>query len=180
MKLIVGLGNPGKEYINTRHNIGFMILDDYLSDKVFKKKFEGQYYYDQFNQIIYLKPLSYMNNSGMVVYKFVNYFKIPIQDILVIYDDMDFEVGKFKIKLSGSSAGHNGMNSIIEYLNTYSIRRIKVGIGRPDDDKIDYVLGKFSKTEMTEINNVIKQVKNVLDDYKILSFINLMNKYNRE
>ena len=125
MKLIVGLGNPGKEYELTRHNIGFMALDHYLGNVAFKKKNNALFYEKNINdeKVIFLKPITFMNDSGSAVKYFLNYFNISIEDLLVIYDDMDFDLGNFKLRKFGSSAGHNGIKSIIANLNTEDFKR---------------------------------------------------------
>ena len=125
MKLVVGLGNPEKKYEFTRHNCGFRAIDYYASKNnlSFKSKFNGHYAETIVNntKLILLKPQTYMNLSGESVIKFVNYYNINIEDILVIYDDVDFEVGKFKLRRGGSSGGHNGINNIIDLLKTQNI-----------------------------------------------------------
>ena len=180
MKLIVGLGNPGKEYEKTRHNVGFMAIDHYLGNESFKSKNNGSYYEKIINneKIIFLKPLTYMNNSGLAVRYFSDYFNIDINDILVIYDDMDFDVGKYKIKSSGSSAGHNGIKSIIKHLGTENFKRIRIGISKNNVNTIDYVLGRFSKDDLFTLNNVFNIVDNIIEDFNIYDFDKLMNKYN--
>lgn len=185
MKLIVGLGNPGCEYDNTRHNVGFHYLDifaEYLKEDNFKEKFNGMYLKTKYNgeDLILLKPLSYMNLSGEVVYKFANYFKIKSEDILVIHDDLDMPVGKLKLKENGTSAGHNGIKNIIQNLNTENFKRLKVGISKSTNIEIkDYVLGKFSQEDKEKINNLNKIVIELLLDYFKLPFNDMMSKYNR-
>lgn len=180
MKLIVGLGNPGKEYENTRHNIGFMALDNYLGKVDFKNKDNYAIYEKNINnqKVIFLKPLTYMNESGLAIRKIMDYYKIKIEDILIIYDEMDIEVGKLKIKKSGSSAGHNGIKSIIKHLGTEEFKRIRIGISKPKGDSIDFVLGKFNKQETEKINEVLNTVNNIIEDYIVLDFEKLMSKYN--
>lgn len=184
MKLIVGLGNPGKEYENTRHNVGFMALDAFAKSHNLnfnKEKFEG--IYTDFNlnneKIILLKPQKYMNLSGEVIYKYLDYFKIDVSDLLVIHDDMDTEIGTFKIRYKGGSAGHNGLKNIELNVKTNEYKRIKIGISKNKQiDTINYVLGKFSSEEMAKLNLVLDKIPNILDDYLNLNFDNLMNKYN--
>lgn len=184
MKLIVGLGNPGREYNNTRHNIGFMAIDsiaNYFNANNFKNKFNGSYsefnYKDQ--KIILLKPEKYMNLSGEVVESFVNYFKIDIDDILVICDDLDTKVGSYRLRYKGSSGGHNGLKNIELHLSSDKYKRIKIGISNDKTrDTKDYVLGNFSKEELDKINNIINIIPNIIEDYLNISFDNLMNKYN--
>jgi len=184
MKLIIGLGNPGKEYDNTRHNVGFMALDSYAKVKNLnfnKNKFDGLYLDTiiKGEKVILLKPLKYMNLSGEVIKKYVEYFKIDVSDILIIHDDMDLEIGTFKIRYKGGTAGHNGLKDIEKNLSTNEYKRIKVGISKNKNiDTVNYVLGKFTKDEMIKLENVLNLLTNVIDDFINLSFENLMNKYN--
>jgi PTH1 family peptidyl-tRNA hydrolase len=180
MKIIVGLGNIGKEYEKTRHNVGFMFLDFYLGQVMFKEKKLGLYYEKNVNgeKVIFLKPTTYMNDSGLAIRSFLDYYKIDIEDLLVIYDDMDFDVGSFKIKKSGSAAGHNGIKSIIRHLGTENFKRIRIGISREKRDKINYVLGNFSKSDQEILNSEFELLNKVLDDYFVLDFEKLMSKYN--
>ena len=178
MKLIVGLGNPGKEYEKTRHNIGFMIIDEYLGNVKYKEKFNGLYYEkDMGEKIIFLKPQTFMNNSGFCVKKFVDYYKISPENILVIQDDLDLEIGKMRYKYNSNSGGHNGVKSIINLLDTKEFARLKVGISHIDKNEIiDYVLGKFSINELDKIN--FKDIINSINDYIYNDYTYVMNKYN--
>ena len=184
MKLIVGLGNPGKEYENTRHNTGFMAIDEYakINNIDFNKnKFDGLYTDIIVNneKVILLKPQKYMNLSGEVIYKYMDYFKIDKEDILVIYDDMDLDVGTFKIRFKGGSAGHNGLKNIESNISSNEYKRIKIGISKNKNiDTVNYVLGKFSKEEKEKLNEVLKNIPNIINDYLKLDFDKLMNKYN--
>ena len=183
MKLIVGLGNPGKEYENTRHNIGFMSVDKIINEKNLteKEKFNGKYYEYNINneKIIILKPQNYINLSGQVINKFVNYFKIDINDILIIHDDLDLPVGKIKLRMSGGSGGHNGLKDIENCLKTKNYKRVKVGISNNKNiDTKDYVLGKFNSEDKKIIDNSINTISNIINDFPYLTFENLMNKYN--
>lgn len=183
MKLIVGLGNPGKEYENTRHNIGFMILDNYVKEKniVFKEKFNGLYAKLMVNneQIILLKPLSFMNLSGTVVRKYMDYFKIKNEDLFVIHDDLDLPFGKIKIKSKGSSGGHNGIKNIISEIHTEEFARFKIGISNNKNiDTKDYVLGHFSKEDLDLINKIFAFSNNIIDDFISLNIEKVMSKYN--
>ncbi len=184
MKLIVGIGNPGKEYKNTRHNIGFNVLDNYASFhsvEITKEKFNGLYVDFILNgeKIILLKPLSYVNLSGVVVKKYVDYFNISVDDVLIISDDLDLDFGKIRLRLSGSSGGHNGLKSIEANLGTKNYKRMKFGISnnRSIDTK-DYVLGNLSSLENKKLNEILPITVNILDDFMVMSFTNLMNKYN--
>ena len=184
MKLIVGLGNPGLEYQNTRHNIGFYYLDLFTGklDINYKEKFKGLYIKTKINNedVIFLKPQTYMNLSGESVIKFVNYYKINIEDILVIHDDLDIDLGRIKLKDNGSSGGHNGIKSIIENIQSENFKRLKIGISKNKDyDTKDYVLGKFNKEELEVIKGNETKILDILNDYFKLPFIDLMSKYNR-
>lgn len=182
MKLIVGLGNKGNEYNNTRHNVGFMVVDNYINKNnlTLKSKLDGLYAETIIDgeKLIFLKPQNYINLSGDVINKYIKYFKIDIKDILVIHDDMDLEIGTFKIRYKGGSAGHNGLKNIEANLKTNEYKRIKIGISKNNIDKVDYVLGKFSSTELSKLNKVIDITYNIIEDFVSLSFENLMNKYN--
>lgn len=187
MKLIVGLGNPGKDYEKTRHNVGFMMLDSYLQEKNITKnwsaKFNGLYIEANINseKVIFLKPQSFMNLSGTVVRKFVDYFKIEIANILIISDDLDLNIGNFKLKDKGSSGGHNGLKDIERVLGTNEYKRLKIGISNNKNvDTKDYVLGKIATDDMNILTNLYHELEKVIDDYFCLPFDNLMNKYNRK
>ena len=184
MKLIIGLGNPGKDYENTRHNIGFRYIDNYAENHNFlitKKKFNGLAYELTINneKVIFLKPLSFMNLSGTVVRKYMDYYKIDIKDILVIHDDLDMPIAKIKVKLGGSSGGHNGIRNIIDNLNDEKFLRLKVGISNNKENVIDYVLGKFSKEDNEKLNKLNNKVNNIIDDFIYNKNINdIMAQYN--
>ena len=184
MKMVVGLGNPGDEYKNTRHNAGFIIVDDYAKKHGVSKmqeKFNGLYtkIYMNNDYFLLVKPLSYMNLSGTVVKKYADYFKINPKDILIIHDDLDMPVGKIKVKYKGSSGGHNGIKSIIENLNTDYFPRFKIGISR--DDKIsikDYVLSKFSSEDIKKIDKICSFAPSLIDDFINNDIEKVMSKYN--
>ena len=186
MKMIVGLGNPGKEYEKTRHNIGFMVIDNYAKDKDihdFKKKFNGLYTIFTHNNesFLLLKPQSFMNLSGIVIQKFASYYKINPEDILVIHDDLDLPVGKIKIKYKGSSGGHNGIKNIIENLKTEVFTRFKIGIGRDNSiSYVDYVVGKFNKNDFETISKIFSFSSLVIDDFLNYDIEKIMSKYNGE
>ena len=181
MKLIVGLGNPGKEYENTRHNIGFMSLNYFPGNNFNEEKFQAKYLKINIEgeNVIFIKPQTYMNLSGLSVVKFVNFYKIDTKDILVIQDDLDLPFGQIKLKYKSSSGGHNGIKSIIHELNTDKIPRIKIGISNNKNmDTKDYVLNKFSKEDLKLIESKYPLIKEI-----ILTFIKdgieeCMSKYN--
>ena len=184
MKLIVGLGNPGKEFINTRHNIGFMILDNFaksLDIDINKKKFKGLYIKTKINteEVILLKPQSFMNLSGTVVRKYLDYFKIDIDDLLVISDDLDLPIAKIKLKYKGSCGGHNGLRDIENHLNTTVYKRMKIGITNDKNiETREYVLSKLSEEEKEKFNGILDTTKAILNDYTSIDFESLMSKYN--
>ena len=184
MKLIVGLGNPGKEYVNTKHNMGFRAIDEIAKNNnidINKNKMNGLY--NEFNykgeKIMLLKPQMYINLSGDVIRKYIDFYKIDIDDLLIISDDLDMDIGKIKIKYKGSSGGHNGLKNIENNLKTKEYKRIKIGISNNKNiDTKNYVLSKFSKEESKIINDTISKFPQIFEDYMNLSFDNLMNKYN--
>lgn len=185
MKLIVGLGNPGKEYENTRHNTGFIFIDNFAKKEgisIDKEKFNGLFKEATINnqKVILLKPLSYMNLSGEVVKKYVDYFKIDINDILIINDDLDMDIGKIRLRPQGSSGGHNGLKNIALNLNTENFKRLKIGISNDKTiDTKDYVLGKFTKEEKETLDNLKDTINNLLYDFLVLDFDKLMCNYNK-
>lgn len=185
VKLIVGLGNPGNDYSNTRHNIGFMFLDSYINhrniDSNWKGKFNGLFLKSNIDgtDVIFLKPQTFMNLSGDSVRKIVDYFDIDISDILVISDDLDLNIGNFKLKTNGSSGGHNGLKDIESKLGTSDFKRLKIGISNDKKmDTKDYVLGKFTQEENRLLNDLFDKLFMVVDDYFNIPFSNLMNNYN--
>src|SRR5574344_2136475 len=184
MKLIVGLGNPGKKYEKTRHNCGFRAIDFYAkkNNLEFKSKFDGLYAEQIINKekIMLLKPQLFMNLSGEVVIKYVNYFNINLKDKIIIYDDVDFSAGTFKIKRGGSSAGHNGIKNIIELLKTENISRIRIGTSKNDIPLIDYVLGKFYYKDFNLIEDILPTISNIMTDHSKMYVDEKKQKYNRE
>lgn len=187
MKLIVGLGNPGKEYECTRHNVGFRFLDFYLEKNDgninWTNKFDGLIYETRIknSKVIFLKPQTFMNLSGNSVRKVIDYYNIDIDDIFVVSDDLDLNIGNFKLRANGSSGGHNGLKDIEAKIGSSNYKRLKIGISKEDDiDTKDYVLGKFSSKENSILNNLFENLCLVIEDYFSLSFSDLMNKYNRK
>lgn len=185
MKLIVGLGNPGRRYENTRHNIGFKIVDQ-LANKLMipinKAKFESLYSLSHINgeRIILLKPLTFMNLSGQAVRAVVDFYNIDNNNILVIYDDLDLPVGKIRLRKKGGAGGHNGMKSIITHLGTEEFKRIRVGIDRPQSGMAvtDYVLAPFSKDQLIELDHVIPHCVSACEQWLTRPFSEVMNNFN--
>ena len=177
MKLIIGLGNPGKEYEKTRHNVGFLTLDSYLGKVKWKSKFNGLYY--EFDGVVFIKPTTYMNLSGNCVRDFVNFYKVDVNDILIIQDDLDLDLFSYKLKYKSSSGGHNGIKSIISNLGTECIPRLKIGIANNKDiDTKDYVLGKFSKKDIEEFNKLCNITKDIIDTFIKYDINECMQRYN--
>lgn len=186
--LIFGLGNPGREYDNTRHNFGKMCVEKFVEEhNLAWTKFNEHGEYCKLkiddNEIFFLRTSSlYMNESGILSREFVDYYKIPVQNIILLYDDMDYKLGTFRLKTNGSGGGHNGVASVLKYLNTNILNRIRLGIGRTSNENMkNYVIGKFTKDELQIVHNVIKIVsEEVLEDWiKTLNFDKLMTKYNK-
>ncbi len=190
MKIIVGLGNPGKIYEKTRHNLGFLVLDNYIKENgisLDNRKFDGKY--GKFKNkkdetIIFAKPLTYMNNSGFFIINMISYFNIYVDDLLIITDDLEQEFGKIKIKKNSSSGGHNGLKSIIELLGTKDFARLKFGVKSLDNNKKinfkKYVLSNFSIDELNFINkNAKEKLNNLINEFiDGESIENLSKKYN--
>lgn len=159
MKLVVGLGNPGKEYAKTRHNAGFLVVDAIVHDAdahwAFEKKWNAEV--ARVDGVVYCKPHTFMNESGVSVVSVMNFYKISVRDMLAVYDDKDLPFGVIRLRSNGSSAGHNGVKSLIEHVGTTDFARVRVGIASDTmhGDTADYVLGKFSKEQSKQLPSVI-------------------------
>lgn len=183
MKLIVGLGNPGKEYAQTRHNCGFRVVDafaDAAGVDIDKEDFKGIYgrFKHDGEDVILFKPLTMMNLSGNAVQEIAHFFKIPVDDIVVIFDDMALEPGCVRLRKNGSSGGQKGMQNIIDNLGTSEIKRIRIGIGEAKFNSIDWVLGKPDGEDALKINAAIEQATKAIREFLIHDFENAMSKYN--
>ena len=182
MKLVVGLGNPGKKYSKTKHNIGFISVDHYskLNNLKLKKerKFNGKSL--KIGDLVLLKPHTFMNNSGISVKAIMNYYNIDIKDILIIYDDLDLPLGKTRLREKGSAGGHNGIKSIISHLKTEEFKRVRVGIDKnPLIETKNYVLGSFSKKEIEIMDPIYIKITNIIEDFcNNIEFTHIMTKYN--
>ena len=185
MKVVVGLGNPGREYQDTRHNVGFAVIDEiakrYSAD-VTSVKFKSLYTDIRIknSKVLLVKPTTYMNNSGQALREVMDFYKLDPSDILVIYDDIDIPIGKIRVRKKGSSGSHNGLRSIVKHLGSEEFPRIRVGIGRPDEriSLTNYVLGKFSEDERIDINKAIKNSADAVESLIDVGIDNTMNKYN--
>lgn len=186
MYLIVGLGNPGIKYKHTRHNVGFEIVDNFLKKyeidlNKYQSKMHSHIYDISINseRVLIIKPQTYMNLSGTAVREVMSYFKIPIDNLLVIVDDMDLEFGKIRLRDNGSSGGHNGLKDIEKHLGRNSYKRLKIGIGK-SDNAVDYVLGKFTNEEIKKLEEKEEIFNNIIIDFIGINFDDLMNKYNNK
>lgn len=183
MFLIVGLGNPGSQYEDTRHNIGFKVVDNIAKEyniEINRQKFKGMCGEGFINgqKVILLKPTTYMNLSGESIREVVDFYKLSNEDILVIYDDISLDVGRLRIREKGSAGGHNGIKSIIAHLGTDIFPRIKVGVGQPNVDLVNYVLGKFTKEEMEVLSESIDASTKAAKEIISSDVKTAMNMYN--
>lgn len=182
MKLVVGLGNPGKKYSKTKHNIGFISIDHYVDSNNLKLKKERKFKGESLKtgDITLLKPHTFMNNSGISIKAIMDYYNIEVNDILIIYDDLDLPLGKIRLREKGSAGGHNGIKSIISHLKTEEFRRVRVGIDKnPLIETKNYVLSSFSKKEMEIMNPVYNKISEIIEDFKNnKEFTHIMTKYN--
>lgn len=188
--MVVGLGNPGLQYEFSRHNIGFRIIDNFALN--IETEFKRVKSYDSLvsrgklmnHKLILVKPQTYMNLSGKSVNKIVSYYRISFQDLLIVYDDLNLELGQIRIRKRGSAGGHKGVESIIQYLNSEDIPRLRIGIGKPsinsNFDYVSYVLSNFNNNEKDKISEVIQlsteAIKTVIED----GLEKAMRKYNRK
>lgn len=185
MKCIVGLGNPGKKYQSTRHNIGFMAIDALLSRnnwELNKTKFKGNYAIETKNgeKILLLEPQTYMNLSGESLRPLMDYYDIALEDVLVIYDDLDLPPGKIRLRQKGGHGGHNGIRSLIDHLGTKDFKRIRIGIGRPTTPVpvVDYVLGNFHAEEQEMVLESIDKTVAACERWLEIPFEEVMNEFN--
>ncbi len=185
MKWIVGLGNPGTEYANTRHNVGFMVIDelarrhgsDVSGSKCKARTGEVRI---QGEKVALLKPMTYMNLSGESVRAFMDYYKVKLEDLIVVYDDLDTEVGRIRLRYQGSAGGHNGIKSIIQHTGTQTFNRVRVGISRPKPGIVisDYVLSPFAKAEQAEVRRMVEEACDAIEYAVSHTFEQTMAKFN--
>lgn len=184
MKVIVGLGNPGSRYETTRHNVGFMVLDmlaekmniDFSKQSHFSFVAEGRILGEK---VLLMKPQTYMNLSGRAVRDAVNFYKIDLAELLIIYDDMDLDLGRLRVRQGGSSGGHNGINSIISHLSSQNISRIKIGIGRSDrEGAVSYVTMPFTDQDWEQVKPAIEKGAEAAECWLKEGISAAMNKYN--
>ncbi|MBU6140495.1 MAG: aminoacyl-tRNA hydrolase [Proteobacteria bacterium] len=184
MHLIVGLGNIGQEYEKTRHNLGFLLLDQIIDDYDFQdhgKRFKSEIFSGEISgkKIIALKPHTFMNLSGRAVIEVVNFYKILPKNVLVLHDEIDLDLGRVKIKTGGGNAGHNGLKSIDEAIGKNYVR-LRLGVGRPENPNIQtssHVLGKFTTAEMLQVDKVNQKVSGLIAEILSGNYDKFLNKF---
>jgi PTH1 family peptidyl-tRNA hydrolase len=181
---IFGLGNPGKKYQDTRHNIGFIILDYIALNAGIPFKYgKGDYYFADMmfegEKVMLAKPATYMNVSGRAVYQLSSYFKLSVEDLLIVYDDFQLPLGTIRFRQTGSDGGHNGIKSIIETLGTLSVNRLRIGIGDPSYGMVDYVLSPFSRQDRNIISEILPIVSDGVKCWITQGIERAMTLYNR-
>ena len=186
MKAVVGLGNPGARYRRTRHNVGFMLIDELSSRFGVKLKGgKGEYMIGISEKLdtAFIKPLTFMNNSGIAVKDIVKRYDVKLDDLLVIYDDLDLVLGRYKIKKDGSGGTHNGMRSIIDHLYKDSFPRLKMGIDvagrRENGSSVDYVLSNFSRAERSLLQDILPEAADAVECFITHGLEKAMNTYNQ-
>ncbi|MGI9553423.1 MAG: aminoacyl-tRNA hydrolase [Thermodesulfobacteriota bacterium] len=185
--LIVGLGNPGNEYELTRHNIGFIVLDNFAIKagiEISKSGYRGLYGKGEYlnNTLYLLKPQTFMNRSGESVKEIKNFYKIPSKQMIVIHDELDISLGNLKVKAGGGTAGHNGLESIKADIGKSDFTRVRVGIGKPDlkGKTVKHVLSSFHKEEIEILNETIKKATDAINEIISNGARSAMNKYNEQ
>ena len=186
-KLLVGLGNPGDKYFETKHNVGFMLIDQlakkqnvtFTHDKIFQADLAS--FLKKKKKIYLVKPTTFMNESGKAVHTLLTYYGLDIEDLLIIYDDLDMEAGKIRLRAKGSAGGHNGIKSIIQHIGTQVFKRVKIGIGRPKKGMsvVHHVLSKFDQEDYVGILQSIDKVDDAVNYYlQEKNFEKTMQRYN--
>lgn len=183
MKVIVGLGNPGRKYSGTRHNIGFRALEEVARRHNVEKeesRFDSIIGHIRIDgeKVLLVKPLTYMNLSGKAVQPLMRWFKLDLAELIVVYDDMDLAPGTVRLRAQGGSGGHKGMTSIIACLGSKDFARIRIGIGRPENEAVDWVLGKFSTDEQELMNQALDRTGDALECWVRQGIDRAMNEYN--
>jgi len=185
MRWIVGLGNPGKSYESTRHNAGFLVIDELARRwgvRSFQRKCQAEIaeVRVQDETCVLIKPMTYMNLSGQSVRAFMDYYKASLEDAIIIYDDLDTEVGRIRLRYKGSAGGHNGLKSIIQHTGTQEFNRIRMGISRPEPGfaVVDYVLTKFTKSELPSVQQMVADAADAVEYALTHTFEQTMAKFN--
>ena len=181
MKLIAGLGNIGDKYSFTRHNAGFMVLDKLALDNNFSFREENKLkcFLAKSGDIIYIKPTTFMNLSGEAVRAVMDYYKINVKDILIVYDDIALDLGRIRFRANGSDGGHNGIKSIIKHVGTKEFDRLKIGIGpQPNIPSENFVLQNFPKEQLEELKEILKRADEAIEFYLKNDIQKAQNKFN--
>ncbi len=185
MYLIVGLGNPESDYANTRHNMGFKVINEIAKQyeiEISRKKFNSEYGSSviEGQKILLVKPQTFMNASGEAVIEFANFYKIELDNIIIVYDDVDIDTGNIRIRKNGSPGSHNGMKSVVHFLKSENFPRIRVGIGKPDEntDIIEYVIGSIPEEEKEQLQQGIEKAKNAIVELLKNGIDSAMNQFN--
>lgn len=181
MKLIAGLGNIGDKYCFTRHNAGFMVLDKLALDNNFSFREENKLkcFLAKSGDIIYIKPTTFMNLSGEAVRAVMDYYKINVKDILIVYDDIALDLGRIRFRANGSDGGHNGIKSIIKHVGTKEFDRLKIGIGpQPNIPSENFVLQNFPKEQLEELKEILKRANEAIEFYLKNDIQKAQNKFN--
>lgn len=185
MRALIGLGNPGRQYALTRHNIGFIFLD-FIQQK-YTIPFtpgKGDYYYAKASieqeDILLVKPVTYMNRSGLAVVQVLEHFDLAPEDILIVYDDFHLDFGVLRFRIRGSAGGHKGMDSVIFHLQSEDIKRLKIGIGQPEEDEVDFVLSNFTEKEQESLPEILDAAYKGIKIWLTYGMAEAMNRYNRQ
>ena len=179
MRLVAGLGNPGTQYVFTRHNMGWLCVDHFVANHALgesQEKFQSQFW--KSGDVIFLKPLTFMNLSGRAIIEAVNFYKIELENILVVYDDMALPFGKLRMRMKGSAGGHNGMVSIISELGSTEFPRLRIGIGKAQSSMINHVLGHLSDDERLELPKILDLAESGIESWLSDGIDKAMSKVN--
>ena len=183
VKLIVGLGNPGPRYENTKHNVGFWVVNELMLrlrlnrlENLCRSLIARTEWYD--SEMIFAKPMTYMNNSGQAVKALVQWFDIGLDNLCVVYDDLNLELGMLRIRRAGSDGGHNGMKSIIRHLDSQDFPRVRIGIGKAEGEWMDHVLSDFSAIERGKIDEVVRRAADSIETLVTDGVQVAMNRFN--
>jgi PTH1 family peptidyl-tRNA hydrolase len=182
-KVVVGLGNPGKHYDGTRHNVGFAVIDTLAASpraSRFQARFQAQVseLQEDADTILLVKPETFMNHSGRCVREVVDFYQLPLSDLLVVCDDINLPLGKLRIRAKGTHGGHNGLRDIQEHLGTTAYARLRIGVGSPPDDAVDHVLGRFRPVERPLIEDAVALAAQAVLTWASQGVAVCMNQYN--
>ncbi len=183
MKLIAGLGNPGNKYLNSRHNLGFMVIDSFVAQAGLSWQFSQDWlcFFAKNAEAVFVKPSTFMNKSGVSVSAVSNFYNIDAKDILVVYDELDLPFGKVRLAFNGVSAGHKGVDSVIESVGSVDFGRLRVGIGKPENPKMDaadYVLSEFDEAQKKDLKKLISESCSAITSYLADGIEATMNRFN--